>query len=130
MKHAYITTAICALSVCVAQAASEEDICERLAEGLEEKVEILAAVKDAASAAAAVQPLQKVLTDLDALHGQVDESALWLYIENHPKVKQELIEALQLLSVQFLRLQKNSFYGNEALEQLLTPQITPGADAV
>ena len=83
--------------------------------------------QDAATASKAVPELRRVLADLSSMHQQVDADALWLYIENHPDVKNELMERLLKLAVQFQRLQKAKFYGNAELRQALAPQLTPPA---
>ena len=125
MKCAHVITALFGVAACVAQAASEEDICENLAAGLEKQVELLADVDDAASAAEVLPELRRVLGELSALNGQCDESALWLYIENHVDVRQELLEYLLRLAAQFDRLQKAEYFGNQELGALLAPQIIP-----
>lgn len=129
MKCAHVITALFGVAACVAQAASEEDICEKLADGLEKQVELLADVDDAASAAEVLPELRRVLGELSALNGQCDESALWLYIENHVDVRQELLEYLLRLAAQFDRLQKAEYFGNLELGALLAPQITPAEAA-
>ena len=78
---------------------------------------------DAASAAAAVAPLQLNLRELAALNDKVSADTLWLYIDNTAEVKQALIEELQRLSVQFTRLKKAEFYGSSELQAVLAPQL-------
>lgn len=129
MKCASIIPALLGVAACVAQAASEEDICKSLSRGLAEEEQVLAGVQDAATAAAAVPELQRVLAELSALHGQGDPTGVWLHIENTPELKNELIERLLKLAVQFRRLQKERFYGNNELGALLAPQLKPAAAA-
>ncbi|MDO5471308.1 MAG: hypothetical protein Q4F38_08400 [Akkermansia sp.] len=129
MKCASIIPALLGVAACVAQAASEEDICKSLSRGLAEEEQVLAGVQDAATAAAAVPELQRVLAELSALHGQGDSTSVWLHIENTPELKNELIERLLKLAVQFRRLQKERFYGNNELGALLAPQLKPAAAA-
>ncbi len=129
MKCAHIITALFAVTACIAQAADREDVCRSLNKGLEAQVELLADVQDAASAASAVPELREVLANLSSLHGQVEEDKLWVYIENTPGVKNELIESLLSLSGQLKRLHAAKYYGNAELRALLAPQITVGAVA-
>lgn len=129
MKCAYTVSALFALSACVLQAASEEDVSEALLAALEEQVELLTEVTDAASAAAALPRLKENMAALAALNGRVPENRLWLYIDNSPEVKIPLIEQLQLLSVQLVRLEQAEFYGNSALSAQLRPVFTSGAVA-
>ncbi len=127
MKSAHVITALCGLAACVAQAASEEEICEKLSEGLEAQAELLADVDDEASAAEVLPKLRRVLAELASLNGQADETMLWLYIENNARVKQDLLEFLLQIAAQFDRLQKAQYFGNEELRALLAPQTTPAA---
>lgn len=112
----------------VASAATVEDAAARLADTLQRKVDILAGVKDAASAASAVQPLQSVLTELGAVGDMVPESELWNYIDSTEDVKPKLVGLVQSFSKQFTRLEKADFYGCEPLRLLLAPQLNGGAE--
>lgn len=123
MKCAYLVTALLGATACIVQADTEETVSEALLAGLQAQVKLLSGVQDAASAAAAVAPLQQNLSELAALNDKVSADTLWLYIDNTAEVKQALIEELQRLSVQFSRLQKAEFYGCSELQALLAPQL-------
>jgi hypothetical protein len=127
MKCVSVISALLSVAACVVHAAGEEDVCKRLSAGLAEQESVLMGAQDAATASKAVPELRRVLADLSSMHQQVDADALWLYIENHPDVKNELMERLLKLAVQFQRLQKAKFYGNAELRQALAPQLTPPA---
>ena len=127
MKCASLIPALFGVAACVVQAAGEGDICKRLSAGLAAQESVLMGAKDATSAAQAVPELRRVLAELAALHEQADADALWLYIENHPDVKNELMECLLKLAKQFERLKKEKFYGNAELRAALAPQLTPPA---
>lgn len=128
MKCAYIVTALLGATACVVQADTEETVSEALLAGLQAQVKLLAGVKDATSAAAAVAPLQQNLTELAALNGRVSADTLWLYIDNTQEIKLALIEELQRLSVHFSRLQKANFYGCSELQNTLAPQLKAAGD--
>ncbi|MDO5472387.1 MAG: hypothetical protein Q4F35_03530 [Akkermansia sp.] len=129
MKGTYVITALLGVAVCVVQAAVEEDVCETMQAALAAQVQMLTGVTDAAQAASVLPELCANLAALAALHGKVPEGELWLFIDNNPDVKQELIEQLQLLSVQLVRLEQAQFYGNGELRSALAPYFTPGAGA-
>lgn len=128
MKCAYIVTALLGATACVVQADTEESVSEALLTGLQAQVKLLAGVKDAAGAAAAVAPLQQNLVELAALNGRISADTLWLYIDNTAEVKQALIEELQRLAVQFTRLKKAEFYGCSELQATLAPQLKAAGD--
>lgn len=104
-----------------AQAADDTElaaVCERLETALEQQVEALSSIKDAETAA---EYLPKVCESLDAqkaLFG-VDERELWNYIDHTDEVKTPLMRVLQRLAAQIDRLQKENFYGNAQLKQVL-----------
>ncbi len=123
MKSFCIATVLCYATVCVAQAATEEEVCAELESRLAAQVELLSGVTDAPSAAAAVNPLNENLAQLAALNNVIPSDKLWSFIDNNLEVKLELIEQLQLLSVQYYRLQQESFYSCAELERALTPYL-------
>ncbi len=118
---------VLALSALVSTASAEsgpEAACEQLRSLLTRELGILQSVQDAASASAAVAPLAEALSALEQMDRSYEaEKALWTYIDNTAGVKQPLIELLQLLTIEFSRLQKASFYGCGELEAQLTPQL-------
>ena len=61
MKSFCIATVLCCATVCVAQAATEEEVCAQLESRLAEQVKLLSGVMDASTAAAAVNPLKENL---------------------------------------------------------------------
>lgn len=107
----------------IAQAVPEQDICHRLVQGLHEEVRLLSSIGDEASAESAVEPLCRVMQQLDALHSQVNEDELWLYIDNTPGIKQPLIEEIERLFVQLQRLEDAEFYGSKTLQEALEPLL-------
>lgn len=129
MKCAYTVMALFAGVACVAQAATEEEVCARLLAGLEEQVELLSSVNDPAGAESVIAPLRENMAALSALNGQVAESRLWLYIDNSQEIKLPLMEQLQLLSVQLQRLAKAGFFGSRELKAQLAPMITVAGGA-
>ncbi len=129
MKSFCIATVLCCATVCVAQAATEEEVCSQLESRLAEQVELLSGVTDASTAAAAVNPLKENLAQLAALNDVISSDQLWSFIDNNLEVKLGLIEQLQLLSVQYFRLQRARFYSCGALWQVLKPYLKASGDA-
>ncbi len=104
-----------------AQAAEEvgfADVCNKLEAALEQQVDALASVSDAASAAASIPAIQKSLAAQKSLFG-VNERELWNYIDHTEGVKTPLMRVLQRLAAQVDRLKKANFYGNMELKKLL-----------
>lgn len=129
MKCAYTVLALFAGVACVAQAVTEEEVCAQLQAGLEKQVELLSSVQDAASAKAVLAPLRENMAALAALNGQVSEDRLWLFIDNSQDIKLQLMEQLQLLSVQLDRLTRSDCFGNRELKIMIAPMITTAGGA-
>lgn len=129
MKSFCIATVLCSATVCVAQAATEEEVCSQLESRLAEQVELLSSVTDASTAAAAVNPLKENLAQLASLNNIIPSDKLWIFIDNNLEVKLGLIEQLQLLSVQYYRLQQENFYSCGELAQALMPYLKAAEDA-
>ena len=106
---------------------AEQDAYRQLASGLREEVRLLSGITDAATAAAAVEPLRLVLRQLSELQAQVDERELWRYIENTPDLKQPLIEETERLFVQMQRLEKAACYHHAPLQKLMAPLFNPAS---
>ena len=107
---------------------AEAEAYAQLAAGLRREVQLLSSITNADSAAAAVEPLSKLLQEFAKLNSDVDEKELWLYIDNTPDLKQPLIEEIERLFVQLQRLEIAKFYNCAPLKKLLAPIITPPAD--
>lgn len=99
-----------------------EAVCERLVAALSDEVAALESVNSAADAPAGAEKLRASLKKLEALF-EVDEMLLWQYIDNTPGAKQPIVDVLELLAVQFGRMEKNQFFGNDELRRLLAPQV-------
>lgn len=113
---------------CVAYAQStEQEVCQRLASALHREVSLLSGIADEATARAALPDLEQTLSELRALHEQVDSEQLWRYIENTPGIKQPLLEDAERLLVELQRLEMAQCYGVKQLRALLSPMLTPGA---
>ncbi len=111
-------------ALCVPAYASPEEVCRQLGDALAREVAALESMVDAASTAEALPKLEAVLAELDAMDRSPEaENALWIYIDNTPGVKPPLIERVQCLCIQLQRLQRQYFYGNARLRELLTPQL-------
>ncbi len=109
--------------------ASPEAVCQQLRAALERELAALQSVQDAASAEAALPPLQAVLRELAEMDCSYEsEKALWEYIDNMPGIKLPLVELLQRLTLEFMRLEDAAFFGHEGLRTSLLPQLK-GADA-
>lgn len=129
MRYSFLLAAtITGAALPALSAPAEQAVCDRLAAGLRDEVQLLSGITDNASADAAAQPLARVLADLAALNAQVDEKELWLYIDNTPGIKQPLLEEIERLFVQLQRLEKAEFFHSRELSRLLTPIVTPRAD--
>ena len=129
MMRSYIVTALFGVTACVVQAAGEDDLCEKLADGLAAQAELLSDVTDAASAAAVLPKLRENIASLSALNGAVPDEVLWRYIENTPDVKLELIECVQKISTQYSRLAAVGFFTCDELKALLIESVIPAGDA-
>lgn len=123
---------MCGVAALVAHAddenASVEAAYERLHQGLKQELEILSAISDTATAQAAVEPLQNTLALLAERVEGVSDKDLWYYIENTSGLKLPLVEFVQLLSVEFTRLEKAKFFGSDDLRETLLPQLRPNPD--
>ncbi len=123
---------MCGVAALVAHAddenASVEAAYERLHQGLKQELEILSAISDTATAQAAVEPLQNTLALLAERVEGVSDKDLWYYIENTSGLKLPLVEFVQLLSVEFTRLEKAKFFGCDDLRETMLPQLRPNPD--
>ena len=123
---------MCGVAALVAHAddqnASVEAAYERLHQGLKQELEILSAISDTATAQAAVEPLQNTLALLAERVEDVSDKDLWYYIENTSGLKLPLVEFVQLLSVEFTRLEKAKFFGCDDLRETMLPQLRPNPD--
>ncbi len=131
MQHAARYFALpLAVLLCAPALAAPEGACRQLGDALGRQLRLLQSVKDAPSAAATLPELETVLAELAAMDRSPEaQKELWLYIENTPGVKQPLIELVQLLCVELVRLQKQDFYGHEGLRAALAPQLPPPVPA-
>ncbi len=127
MQHLKYTLALLTLSACVAVAeTSPEAACRELRAGLTRELTALESMQDAAGAAAALPELRAALDALAAMDRSYEaEKALWGYIDNTQGVKLPLVELLQKLTIEFTRLEKAEFFGNEELRACLAPQMVP-----
>ncbi len=121
--HPYLSTAVCAVSLPALQAATAEGVCRDLSSALQQEAEVLARVRDPATAQTAAAPLREVLAKLAALKGQVDDNTLWNYIDSTVDVKPGLLLRLRNVALEFARLEKANFYGNKDIASLLAPQL-------
>lgn len=119
----YLTIAVCAVSVPALHAETAEGVCRGLSSALQQEAAVLAGVRDSATAEAAVAPLREVLAKLATLKGQVDDDALWNYIDSTADVKPGLLLRLRDVAVEFARLETAGFYGNADIAALLAPQL-------
>ena len=71
--------------------------------------------------------LQANFDKLQGLNGRVDTTAMWRHIENTPELKSELVLTIQLISIEFCRIEEAQFYGCEELRALLAPLLIPAA---
>ncbi len=115
---------LAALVVAASAEASPEAACEQLREALTQELKVLESIQDAASAAASYSSLETALQTLASLDRSPEaEKALWVYIDNTEGLKLPLIELIQLIAVEFTRLENASFYGHEGVAELLAPQL-------
>ena len=123
---------MCGVAALVAHAgdenASVEAAYERLHQGLKQELDILSAISDTTTAQAAVEPLQNTLALLAERVVGVSDKDLWYYIENTGELKLPLVEFVQLLSVEFTRLEQARFFGCDDLREALLPQLRPNPD--
>ena len=128
MKHILVHSVLGIASVCVASATdAPESICSALDAGLSKQQEILAGVKDSASAQAAIGALQDNFRYLNALNERVDTNDLWRHIENSPEQKTRLIGYLQQITIHLMRIETAEFYACEELKALLEPMLAPAS---
>jgi hypothetical protein len=70
----------------------------------------------------ALEDLRASLTALEALF-EMDEKELWMYNDNTEGAKQPIVDELERLAVQFIRVSREKFFGNAELRNLLAPQV-------
>ncbi len=116
--------AAAALSACPAIAAPADDAAQ-LEASLRHMLETLQGVRDAASAARAVEPLKSTIHQMQSSRSTVDEAALLIYLENTAGAKKPFIALLQQIAIEFTRLDKADFYATPSLRDLLAPQMQP-----
>lgn len=104
------------------------EVCERLIAALEQEVEALESIEKAEDVPAALEQLRAGLLAQEDLFA-VDQKLLWQYIDNTPGAKQPIVDVLELLAVQFVRMESNNFFDSAELRQILTPQIFGSPDA-
>ncbi|MBQ4635739.1 MAG: hypothetical protein IJB64_04815 [Akkermansia sp.] len=127
MKQVFSFLVLSSSVACVAAADDVQSICAALNAGLTEQLGILKGMTDTASCAAAVPALQANFDKLQGLNGRVDTTAMWRHIENTPELKSELVLTIQLISIEFCRIEEAQFYGCEELRALLAPLLIPAA---
>lgn len=111
--------------VCVAaavQAATPAETCTALCKALEQEVVLLERVTDTGTAKEVLGDLRKSMEAQRNLFS-ADDKALWEYIDNTDGAKQPLIELLQRLAGQFIRLEDAAFYNCAELKEQLYDQI-------
>ncbi len=128
MQHMMFSLSIllpCTALVATASAENTpEAACEQLNRLLTREVQLLRSVTDATTASASLPHLREVQQSLTAMDRSYEaEKALWTYIDNTEGVKAPLIEMLQRLTIEFMRLEEAAFFGNTDLESLLAPQL-------
>ncbi len=133
MKHVTPLLSLFGLATLLAPAMAEsspEAAYQQLRDALSRELSILSSVKDASTAATAVPQLEAVLHELASMDRSYEaEKALWNYIDNTEGVKLPLLELLQRLTVQFMRMERHKFFDNEQLHALLAPQLrAPNGD--
>lgn len=97
-------------------------IYERLYAALEQEVEALENIEQAADVASALEQLRASLAAQSELLS-VDQNELWLYIDNTKDRKQALVDLLVRLALEFLRVEKAAYFDSDELKALLAPQI-------
>ena len=105
----------------------EVDDAAQLEASLRHMLETLQGVRDAASAARAVEPLKSTIQQMQSSRSTVDEAALLIYLENTAGAKRPFIVLLQQIAIEFTRLNKADFYATPSLRDLLAPQMLPPA---
>lgn len=127
-----LSTALLGVAAVVAHAGEDDAALttayDRLLNGLQEEVQILASITDTATAQAAVSSLKANAAALARRVDGVTDKALWNYIDNTQDNKLPLIEMVQRLSAQLTRLQKANFFGCYELQDALRPQLEPNPD--
>ena len=116
--------AAAALSASPTIAAPADDAAQ-LEASLRHMLETLQGVRDAASAARAVEPLKSTIQQMQSSRSTVDEAALLIYLENTAGAKRPFIVLLQQIAIEFTRLNKADFYATPSLRDLLAPQMLP-----
>ncbi len=127
MQHLKFILPLLPLVACVSVARAEtspEVACEQLRAALNREIALLESVTDETTADAALPELEALLRKLAAMDRSFEaEKALWGYIDNTEGVKQPMVELLQRLTIQFMRLEDAAFFGHQGLRKLLAPQI-------
>lgn len=111
-----------------AEADPMEAVYKQLLSALEQETEALEKMETAADVDSAINDLRTSLNTLQAML-DVDARELWRYIDNTEGVKQPVVDQLELLALQFARLEQAGFFGHAELRELLSPQIFTSPDA-
>ncbi|MEE1265847.1 MAG: hypothetical protein UHH87_06120 [Akkermansia sp.] len=120
----YLLPTLFAVSALYAQASEPmADACDRLLSALEKEVEALELIQQPQDAAEVLGELRGALKELEALALSVDESELWLYIENTEGVKQPLVDVLSQVALHLARIENAAYFNHAGLKELLAPQI-------
>lgn len=98
------------------------EACSRLVAALGQETAALQKMQTAADVSGALEDLRASLAALEALF-EVDEKELWMYIDNTEGAKQPIVDELERLAVQFIRVSREKFFGNAELRNLLAPQV-------
>ncbi len=104
---------------------SPEEVCEQLRKALSAELSALRSLKDAESAAANLPALEQSLAALAAMDRSPEaEATLWQYIDNAENdVKMQLVELLQAMTLEFMRLEEAKFFDSKKLRSVLLPQM-------
>lgn len=105
-----------------------QKVCERLIAALEQETEALESINQPADIPAGLEKLRASLQALQELFAE-DETLLWQYIDNTPGAKQPIVDVLEELALQFARMEKENFFSNAELREVLAPQVCPSEAA-
>ncbi len=128
MQHMMPILSLVTLSAMVLPAVAETSpaaACEQLGKALGAELSALRAMQDAPSVEANIAALEAALAELGSMDRSPEaEDALWQYIDNAQEdVKMRLVEQLQRLAVEFMRLEKAAFFNSARLREALAPQL-------
>lgn len=111
-----------------AEADPMEAVYTQLLSALEQETEALEKMESAADVDKALADLRASLNTLQEML-TVDTRDLWRYVDNTEGVKQPVVDQLELLALQFARLEQANFFDNAELRELLAPQIFSSPEA-